>query len=117
MAKSDTKKIVKGAKPTRFYLNIVESFTQERTFLAIILVEFLMVAAFYQDRQMAMWIGFVLAAYSAVVNDSIRLLGTFIESNKKQKWWMLWLLTGVIFVVIMLVGWLLFNGMLRTSAC
>lgn len=110
MAKSDTKKIVKGAKPTRFYLNVVESFTQERTFLAIILVAFLLAAAFYQDRQMAMWIGFVLAAYSAVANDSIQSLGTFIESNKKQKWWVLWLFTGGIFVVTMLVGWLLFNG-------
>lgn len=101
---------MKGAKPTRFYLNLLETFTQERTFLAIILVAFLMAAAFYQDRQMAMWIGFVLAAYSAVANDSIQSLGTFIESNRKRRWWILWLFTGGIFLATMIVGWWLFDG-------
>lgn len=110
MAKNKTKKIMKGAKPTRFYLNILETFTQERTFLAIILVAFLMAAAFYQDRQMAMWIGFVLAGYSAVANDSIQSLGTFIESNRKRPWWILWLFTGSIFLITIFVSWWIFNG-------
>ena len=34
-------------------------------------------------------LGFSLAAYSVVGNDSIQTLGTFLVSNEKCKWWQL----------------------------
>ncbi len=110
MAKTNRKKQQGAAKRKVFYLDVLDALAQEKTFLVIVLVAFLMAAAFYQDRTMAMWIGFVLAAYSAVANDSIQSLGTFIESNKHRKWWLLWLFTGGIFLVTIIASWLLFNG-------
>ncbi len=110
MAKATVKKAVKGAPTKTFYLDVLDALTKERTFLTIVLVAFLAAAAFYRIPTAAMWIGFILAAYSAVANDSIQSLGTFIESNKHRKWWILWLFTGSIFLVTITVSWLLFNG-------
>ncbi|MBT4108909.1 MAG: hypothetical protein HOE34_02130, partial [Pelagibacterales bacterium] len=37
-------------------------------------------------------IGFLLAAYSVVANDSVQTLGTFIASNSQRfKWYYLWM--------------------------
>jgi len=110
MKKSHSKRVMKGARATWFKLDVLDALTQERTFLAIVLGAFLLAAVFYQDRQIAMWIGFLLAAYSAVANDSIQSLGTFIESNKKRKWWILWLFTGGIFIVTIAFSWFYFDG-------
>lgn len=110
MGKSQKKKVMKGARPTFFQLDVLDALTKERAFLAIVLTAFLLAAAFYQDRSIAMWIGFFLAAYSAVANDSIQSLGTFIESNRKKKWWVLWLFTGGIFLVTVAFSWVYFNG-------
>lgn len=101
---------MKGARPRFFQLDVLDAVTKERTFLGIVLAAFLLAAAFYQDRTIAMWIGFLLAAYSAVANDSIQSLGTFIESNRKRKWWILWLFTGGIFVVTVAFSWVFFDG-------
>ncbi|MDA1060200.1 MAG: hypothetical protein O3B47_00200 [bacterium] len=62
-------------------------------------------AIFYNQAVIAMWIGFALAGYSAISNDSIQTLGTFISSNKKTKWWILWLFIGGILSAVMLYGW------------
>lgn len=110
MAKQSKKQQLKGIRRRAFYLDVLGALTQERTFLAIVLVAFLTAAAFYQYHTAAMWIGFTLAAYSAVANDSIQSLGTFIESNKQRKWWILWLFTGGIFLVTIIASWLLFRG-------
>ncbi len=45
-----------------------------------------------------MIIGFLLAAYSVIGNDSIQTLGTFIASNKKVRWQYLWAFTASILV-------------------
>jgi hypothetical protein len=37
-------------------------------------------------------IGFSLAAYSVIANDSVQTLGTFIASNQRFKWY--WLATA-----------------------
>tara|TARA_B110000263_G_C14955775_1_gene350152 strand:- start:161 stop:346 length:186 start_codon:yes stop_codon:yes gene_type:complete len=37
-------------------------------------------------------IGFGLAAYSVIANDSVQTLGTFIASNERFKWY--WLATA-----------------------
>lgn len=110
MAKSPQKSTIIGARPYSFQLDVLDPLVKERTFLAFILGAFLLAAAFYQDRNIAMWTGFVLAAYSAVANDSIQSLGTFIESNRHRKWWILWLFTGGIFLVTVTFSWVYFNG-------
>lgn len=58
----------------------------------------------------AAWIGFMLAAYSAIANDSIQTLGTFLASNKDKKWWKLWLFIGSIFIVTVSYSWVLYGG-------
>src|SRR5690606_6583801 len=60
--------------------------------------------------QAAMWVGFFFAAYSTVANDSIQSLGTFIESNKHRKWWVLWLFIGSIFLVTVTFSFFYFDG-------
>jgi len=57
-----------------------------------------------------MWFGFLVAAYSAVSNDSIQTLGTFIASNADRRWYILWLYIGGIFLVTVTVGWFLNDG-------
>lgn len=57
-----------------------------------------------------MWFGFAFAAYAAVANDSIQSLGTFIESNRHRRWWILWLFIGTIFLITVTVSFVLFNG-------
>ena len=43
-------------------------------------------------------IGFFFAAYSVVANDSIQTLGTFLASNAKRPWWILWVYASGIMV-------------------
>ena len=54
--------------------------------------------------------GFSLAAYSVVGNDTIQTLGTFLSSNKEKKWWVLWLFAASILTVTLLYGYLKYNG-------
>lgn len=49
--------------------------------------------------------GFCLAAYSVVGNDVIQTLGTFLSSNEKKKWYILWGYTATIMTVVLLFGW------------
>jgi hypothetical protein len=67
-------------------------------------------AVFYQQPHIAMWIGFGLAGYSAIANDSIQTLGTFISSNQKTAWWKLWVFIGGIMLVVLVGGWYLNAG-------
>lgn len=57
-----------------------------------------------------MIVGFGLAAYAIVANDSIQTLGTFISSNSKRPWWALWLWVSSILVVTVVWGWLQNGG-------
>lgn len=57
-----------------------------------------------------MWIGFMLAGYSAIANDSIQTVGTFISSNQNKPWWVLWLFIGVIFIATTSYSWIMFSG-------
>ena len=52
-----------------------------------------------------MWIGFTLAAYSVVGNDVIQTLGTFLTSNEKRPWWVLWLFAGGIMLTVLVIGY------------
>ena len=60
--------------------------------------------------EVLMLLGFVLAAYSVVSNDSIQTLGTFLSSNAHRPWWLLWLFTGSILVVVAVWGWVVNEG-------
>ncbi len=51
------------------------------------------------------WIGFIVAAYSTMANDSIQTLGTFLSSHAKMKWWLLWLIFGCLMVITLSYGW------------
>jgi hypothetical protein len=91
-------------------LNLLEALSKERLFLSIVLTAAVGSAFGYYLGQGAMWIGFVFASYAAVANDSIQSLGTFIESNKNKKWWVLWLFVGGIFLVTILFSFIKFDG-------
>ena len=55
--------------------------------------------------EILMIVGFCLAAYSIVGNDVPQTLGTFISSNAHRPWWVLWLYTSSILIVVLLYGW------------
>ncbi len=61
-------------------------------------------------KELAMWTVFFLAAYSAIANDSIQTIGTFIASNSHRKWYYLWLFMGSIFLLTVTYSWLNYNG-------
>lgn len=60
--------------------------------------------------QIIMILGFALASYSVVGNDVIQTLGTFISSNSKRKWYVLWMYIGGIFLVVATHAWFQLEG-------
>lgn len=92
------------------YLNLLEFLAKEKTFLVIVLIGVILAQILVNFGQTAMWLGFLFAAYAAVANDSIQSLGTFIESNRDKKWWILWLFIGSIFLLTITFSWYKFNG-------
>lgn len=57
-----------------------------------------------------MWIGFILAAYSVVGNDVIQTLGTFLASNEKRPWYVLWAFAASIMTATLVYGWVQNGG-------
>lgn len=57
-----------------------------------------------------MWLGFILAGYSVVGNDSIQTLGTFLSSNEERPWYVLWAFAGSILAFTLLYGWYSYGG-------
>ncbi len=56
-------------------------------------------------------IGFMLAAYAVIGNDSVQTLGTFIASNTRVfKWYWLWLAASAILVFTLFYGWTVNDG-------
>ena len=82
----------------------------ERSFLAFICICFLIAMFVAPYPNLAMWAGFLFAAYAAIANDSIQTIGTFIASNQDKKWWVLWIFIGGIFFFTMLYSWLTLGG-------
>jgi hypothetical protein len=82
----------------------------ERSFLTFMSVAFLLAMFATPYPQIAMWVGFLFAAYAAVANDSIQTIGTFIASNQDKKWWILWIFIGGIFCLTMFYSWFTLNG-------
>ena len=56
-------------------------------------------------------IGFVLASYSVIGNDSIQTLGTFLASNKERfQWYTLWFAASVAMSFTLTFGWYFYDG-------
>lgn len=56
-------------------------------------------------------IGFLLAAYSVIGNDSVQTLGTFIASNEKVfKWYWLWLAASLVLTCTLIYSWSVHDG-------
>ena len=77
----------------------------ERSFLSFIAIAFLIAMFATPYSEVAMWVGFLFAAYAAIANDSIQTIGTFIASNQDKKWWVLWIFIGGIFCLTMFYSW------------
>ncbi len=83
---------------------------KEKNFLGLILAFILISFLAYPYPHIAMWVGFMLAGYSAIANDSIQTIGTFIASNSHRKWYYLWLFMGTIFLVTVTISWIKYDG-------
>lgn len=69
--------------------------------MALLIVSYLI----YDMPYIAMYFGFALAGFSAIANDSLQTLGTFIASNKHMPKWILVFFIGGILVSTMVYGW------------
>ncbi|SFB06922.1 hypothetical protein [Algoriphagus aquimarinus] len=61
-------------------------------------------------QQVIPLIAFILATYSVIGNDVIQTLGTFLTSNHKKKWWVLWFYAGSILTIVLVYGWITHQG-------
>ena len=53
-----------------------------------------------------MTLGFLLAAYSVIANDSVQTLGTWIASNNERfKWYTLWIASSLVLLWALWYGW------------
>ena len=57
-----------------------------------------------------MVVGFLLAAYSVIGNDSVQTLGTFMASNRHINWKWLWAAMSTVLVATVVGGWLVNGG-------
>lgn len=55
-------------------------------------------------------LGFLLAAYSVIGNDSVQTLGTFISSNRKTRWYWMWLAASAVLIFAVLSSWITSGG-------
>lgn len=59
---------------------------------------------------LVLYIGFILATYAVIGNDVIQTLGTFLTSNNKTHWAVLWSFASSILIATLLYGWYSNNG-------
>ena len=56
-------------------------------------------------------VGFTLASYSVIANDSVQTLSTWIASNSnKFKWYFMWMAASVVLLFTLWYGWFVNNG-------
>lgn len=92
------------------YYQFVQLIKKERIFLIIIGICFFAAGYWHPFPEYAMWIGFMLAAYSAIANDSIQTIGTFLASNHDRAWYQLWFFIGGIFLATVTYSWFTYSG-------
>ncbi len=103
---SESQTFLEQLLPSALY-NLVR---EERIFIGAIAICFFVAGATFEHARIAMWVGFALAGYSAIANDSIQTIGTFIASNSHRKWWYLWLYMGGIFLITVGFSWYTYDG-------
>ena len=91
-----------------FYLSSISK--KHHYFLLLIICLLFITAIILPYPNLAKWFGFILASYSAIANDSIQTIGTFIASNSHRKWWYLWLFMGAIFIATITYSWVVYKG-------
>jgi hypothetical protein len=110
MAKKKKKaKLNSSAMATVMY-QIFDLAQKEKSFLTILIAITVVCGIVSPYPDVAMWVVFALAGYSAIANDSIQTIGTFIASNGKRPWYILWLFMGVIFLITIGYSWFQYNG-------
>ena len=62
------------------------------------------------DITIWMWTGFLLAAYSVIANVSIQTLGTWIASNRKVNWKIMWGYASAVLLFAVWYGWWAYDG-------
>lgn len=82
----------------------------DRPFLVAICVLISVAGLITPYTYAAMWFGFAIAAYATIANDSIQTIGTFIASNTKRPWYLLWLFMGLIWLGTVTYSWIYYNG-------
>ncbi len=98
------------------FISRVTQFGQKQAFfLVIISTLFIIAALVYPYPGLAMWFGFTVAAFSAVSNDSIQTIGTFIASNSNRPWYALWLFIGTLFLITVIFSWIRYDGDVTTG--
>ena len=85
-------------------------FWNDIQFYIIIITLIAIAGAVFQQPALAMLFGFAVAAFSTISNDSIQTLGTFLSSNRKVSWQILWLFIGGIMVATITYGWFANSG-------
>ncbi len=101
------------AAPYKFrkrYSTIDIVIRKEKKFLYFIAFALILAGVVYPYASIAMWVGFAFAGYSAIANDSIQTIGTFIVSNEDKKWYWQWLFMGSIFLATVFYSWYVFDG-------
>lgn len=107
------KKHVAPIKPYKFrrrYSQLDIYIRKEKNFLYFIAFSLILAGLVYPYAAVAMWVGFAFAGYSAIANDSIQTIGTFIVSNEDKKWYWQWLFMGSIFLGTVFYSWYVFDG-------
>ncbi|WP_198597289.1 hypothetical protein [Gracilimonas amylolytica] len=109
---SDSSKNNNGSSPIEQFIptGFYDVIRQERVFIGLIGVFFFIAGVAFPYAELAMWVGFFFAGYSAIANDSIQTIGTFLASNMDKKWWVLWLWIGGIFLVTVTASWVIYDG-------
>ncbi|MBJ6117622.1 hypothetical protein JAO76_05440 [Pontibacter sp. BT310] len=97
-------------KFTKRYSLVDVVLQKEKKFLYFIAFSLIAAGALYPYPGIAMWVGFAFAGYSAIANDSIQTIGTFIGSNEDKKWYWQWLFMGLIFLFTVSYSWVVFDG-------
>ena len=90
---------------------IEETFFEDKIFWAIVAVLLLANVGLHRSVFAGRWFGFILASYSAIANDSIQTLGTFIASNTGiAVWWKQWLWISAVFLGTTIYSWATMDG-------
>ncbi|TPE45558.1 hypothetical protein [Pontibacter mangrovi] len=111
--KKGKKHVVAPAAPYKFrkrYSTLDIVIRKEKKFLYFIAFALILAGLIYPYASIAMWVGFAFAGYSAIANDSIQTIGTFIVSNEDKKWYWQWLFMGSIFLGTVFYSWYVFDG-------